>query len=319
MSAFDAYLRLDGSLRGAISCDEIMARHTTYRIGGPAALFIECRTFSELAYVCDVLAEEGVGWVVLGKGSNVLVSDDGYDGAVLVLGGEFSDAKFGMLSDAMGGDPVARPGESHQVTIGAAVPLARVVQQALGHGLSGLEQFVGIPGTIGGAVRMNAGTRESWIGACVSSATTFRPGMGLRSLRGDELAWGYRTSGFAADEVIVEVTLNLIGACKDDIADAMQERLDARKAHQPLAERSCGSVFKNPPDLSAGKLISECGLAGARCGDAQISPLHANFIINTGSASANEVLALIRLARDNVKERHGIRLTPELRFLGFPL
>ena len=318
MGAFDAYVRLEGTLSGSVRCDEAMARHTTYRIGGPAALFIECASVADLGLVCDVLAEEQVDWVVLGKGSNVLVSDTGYDAAVITLAGEFCVCNFGDLEKRDDDAEPLEDGLQLAVTIGAATPLARVVQQAYGFGLSGLEFAVGIPGTLGGALFMNAGSRDVWIGSRVITVTTYRPHRGLKKIRGEDIAWSYRASGLPDDEIIVEATLALETADKERIAAAMQDRLDARTAAQPLSKHSCGSVFKNPPDKSAGQLIKSCGLAGASCGDAQISTLHSNFIVNNGSARADDVLALMRLARDRVKETYGTTLGPEVQFLGFP-
>lgn len=316
MSIFDAYIRLEGTLRGSVACDEDMSRHTSYRIGGPASLFVTCASIADLALTLEVLAEEQVGWTVIGKGSNLLVSDEGYFGAVITLDGEFAQADFGGLDEQ---EILAlAPGQKLHVTAGAGIPLARLVQQAYGYGLSGLEAMAGIPGSLGGALFMNAGSRDSWIGSRVAHITAYQPGRGLHIIYGDEVAWDYRTSNLSADEIVVEATLVLRAANKGKIAEAMQGLLDARAARQPLSAYSCGSVFKNPPGKSAGELIHACGLSGASCGDAHISTLHSNFIVNDGSARADDVLALMRLARDRVKECYGIRLSPEVKFLGFP-
>lgn len=316
MSIFDAYVRLEGTLSGSAKCDELMSRHTSYRIGGPAALFVECASVADLALTLEVLAEEGVAWTIVGKGSNLLVSDAGYDGAVIVLAGEFARIDFGGLTEE---EIVALPAAQRlHVTAGAAVPLARLVQQAYGLGLSGLEDMAGIPGSLGGAIFMNAGTRESWIASRVAHVTAYRPGTGLHIIYADEIDWTYRSSNISADEIIVEATLALKAANKGRIAETMQDLLDARSRRQPLSAHSCGSVFKNPDGKSAGELIRSCGLAGASCGDAHISTLHSNFIVNDGSARADDVLALMRLARDRVKESYGISLSPEVKFLGFP-
>ncbi len=316
MSTFDAYIRLEGTLRGSIKCDEVMSRHTTYHIGGPAALFVECASVADLALTLEVLAEEGVAWTIVGKGSNLLVSDGGYDGAVIVLTGEFARVDFGGLDE----QEIAELALAHKlhVTAGAGVPLARLVQRAYGYGLSGLEAMAGIPGSVGGAIFMNAGTGDDWIGSRVAHVTAYKPGTGLHIIYGDEIDWQYRSSNLDADEIIVEVTLVLKVSNKGKIAETMQDLLDARSERQPLSSYSCGSVFKNPEGKSAGELIRSCGLAGASCGDAHISTLHSNFIVNDGSACADDVLALMRLVRDRVKECYGIRLSPEVKFLGFP-
>lgn len=317
MSAFDAYIRLEGTVQGTVSLDESMARHTTYRIGGPAALYVECDSVADLALTLDVLSEEGLEWTVVGRGSNLLVADEGYDGAVVVLGGEFSRSGLNGLErhDASCPDP-SDDGEV-VVAAGAGNILSRLVQQAFGCGLSGLEFAVGVPGTLGGALYMNAGSGDTWIGGIVDTVTSYKPGEGLKIRHGYEVDWGYRRSGLPRDEVIVECTLRLHRGDKAAIGAQMEASLKRRKARQPLDAASCGSVFKNPQGNSAGRLISRCGLKGTSCGGAKISEKHANFIVNTGCATAVDVLTLIHLARDRVEETHGIRLRPEVRFLGF--
>ena len=317
MSAFDAYIRLDGLLGSTVLTDESMSKHTTYRIGGPAKLYIECDSVSDLALTLDVLAEEEVEWAVVGRGSNLLVSDEGYDGAIIVLGGEFSCYDFQGLEKKEADRPHLERGSEVCISVGAGNVLSRLVQKAYGCGLSGLEFAVGIPGTVGGALFMNAGSRDSWIGAVVDTVTSYKLGEGLKIRHGSEVSWGYRKSNLPADEVIVECTLRTQVADKAAVGAQMEESLKRRKAAQPLDFASCGSVFRNPPDNSAGRLIQRCGLKGATCGGAKISEKHANFIVNTGSATAMDVLTLIHLARDRVEETHGIRLRPEVRFLGF--
>ena len=163
-------------MSGAVREREPMTRHTTFRIGGPAAVLLECDTVADLACATTVLSEEGVEWTVLGKGSNVLVSDSGYEGAVLVLGKGFKRHAI----------------EGEQLRTGAGVILGAVVQDAFKAGLSGLEFAVGIPGTVGGALAMNAGSRDEWIGSIVESVTLFVPGEGLVGVRGPEISWAYR-------------------------------------------------------------------------------------------------------------------------------
>lgn len=277
-----------------------MSRHTTYRIGGPAALFVECATVADLALTTCVLAEEDVDWRVLGKGSNVLVSDAGYDGAVIVLGRDF---KRHALDEA-------------HLRSGAGVILGAVVRDAFSEGRTGLEFAVGIPGTVGGALAMNAGSRDEWIGAIVESVTLFVPGTGLVSVRGPEISWGYRSSGLQGRGIIVEAVLKAEPGDMEQIRRTMEASLRRRKRTQPLSMPSAGSVFVNPEGDSAGQLIEASGLKGARVGGAQISDVHANFIVNAGGATAADVLDLVRRVRDTVKEAHGIELTPEVRFLG---
>lgn len=317
MGAFDAYIRLDGAISGTIVCDEPMSRHTTYRIGGPASLYITCDTVSDLSLVLEVLAEEEVPWTVVGKGSNLLVSDEGYQGAVIVLGREFSRIDFGGYGEE-DADAAGAPAPSEVVvTAGAAVNLSRLVTKAFGLGLSGLGFAVGTPGTIGGAVRMNAGTATEWLCSVIESVTVFIPGKGLSKLGVEDIDWGYRASSIPKDAIVVEVSLILRPSDKIVLHASMEASLKKRRASQPLSKPSCGSVFKGPEGDSAGRLIEACGLKGTVIGGAQISDVHANFIVNNGSATAQDVLDLIKLARDKVEERYGIELQTEVRFLGF--
>lgn len=292
--------RLARQLSGPVRRDEAMARHTTYRIGGPAALLIVCDTIADLSNTIALLSDEGMAWTVLGKGSNVLVSDDGYDGAVIILGKEFKRHRT----------------EGEQVRSGAGVILAALVQDAYSRGLSGIEFAVGIPGTVGGALAMNAGSRDQWIGERVESVTLYVPGDGLAVLRGPEIEWGYRSSGLPERGVIVECSLLLEQGDRERIRRTMDARFRSRKSTQPMGTPNAGSVFVNPEGDSAGRLIEACGLKGYSVGAAQVSDVHANFMVNTGGATAADVLALIAHVREAVNERYGIQLETELRFLG---
>ena len=300
MSISRVHERLSSRLAGPVRRNEPMARHTTYRIGGPAALFVVCDTLSDLSSALEILAEEDMSCTVMGKGSNVLVSDDGYDGAAILLGREFKRHRT----------------EDHRIHAGAGVTLAAVVQDAYSRGLSGLEFAVGIPGTVGGALAMNAGSRDEWIGGKVESVTLYRLEEGLVSVRGPEVAWGYRSSGLPSRGVIVECTLALEAGEQNRIRRTMDARFLSRKSSQPIGTANAGSVFVNPVGDSAGRLIEAAGLKGARVGGAQVSEVHANFIVNTGGASAADVLALIETVRKVVNERFGVQLETELRFLG---
>jgi UDP-N-acetylmuramate dehydrogenase len=277
-----------------------MARHTTFRIGGPAALHVTCDTLSQLSAALETFEREDVVWTVVGKGSNLLVSDAGYPGAVILLGRDFRK----------------HSADGERIRAGAGVILASLVQDVFKLGLTGLEFAVGIPGTFGGALAMNAGTREVWIGGIVESVTLFEPGSGLRSVRGSEVEWGYRKSGLAGRGVIVEATLHTQVGDAVDIRRNMEASLRRRKRTQPLSIPNAGSIFVNPEGDSAGRLIETAGLKGAKVGGAQVSELHANFIVNAGGATAADVLELVRRIRDEVREVHGVELKPEIRFLG---
>ena len=300
MPLTETYNRLKASMVGVVKANEPMSRHTTFRIGGPAALIMECATLGDVAVATTILAEEGVEWTVLGKGSNVLVSDSGYDGAVITLGRDFK-------RHALDGD---------HLRTGAGVIFAAVVQDAFKMGLSGLEFGVGIPGTVGGALAMNAGARDQWIGSIVESVTLHVPGEGLMRARGEEIAWGYRHTDLTDRGIILEAVLRVAESDEVDIRRAMEASLRRRKRTQPLALPSAGSVFVNPEGDSAGRLIEAAGLKGIRAGGAEFSEVHANFIVNTGGATAQDVVALICMAREAVKDSNGIELRPEIRFLG---
>ena len=302
MSVFNAYMTLSGAVDADVRRDERLSRHTTYRIGGPAALFVAAHSYAALARTVAVLAAEGVDWVIVGKGSNLLVSDRGYGGCVITLDDEFSRV-------TVGGDGT--------MTAGAGASLSKAVNEALKAGLSGLEFCVGIPGTVGGAVSMDAGTRREWIGRRVRDLVVLRPGEGLHRYEGSDVEWGYRSTSIPTSEIILEATLALEPAPRERITADMEARLRSRREAQPLGAPSCGSVFRNPPERSAGILIESCGLKGAVEGGAQISPEHANFIVNRGGATAADVVTLIGRAHDEVLSRYGVDLACEVKLLGF--
>lgn len=303
MGAFNAFMSLSGMIDTDVIEQEKLARHTSYRIGGKAELFVTCHSYHSLRRTIETLTREQVPWVIVGKGSNLLVADEGYRGAVITLGTEFS--RF-VLGD-----------DGHTITVGAGAILARVVNEALSKELAGLEFAVGIPGTIGGAISMNAGTRTEWIGSLVEDVVTYKPGEGIRHYAHDDIAWGYRECGLSRDEIVLEVTLSLAPGTKDEIRTKMERFLTRRRRTQPLGVPSCGSVFRNPPDRSVGAMIEECGLKGFSVGGAEVSDVHANFIVNKGSATAADVAEVIKHVHGKIKETYGVELRPEVKFLGF--
>lgn len=298
-------LRFDDEFDGIIKLDEPMSRHTTYRIGGSAHAFAEVNSIAALSTVLKVCASEGFEWFIAGKGSNLLVADEGYPGVVIALAGEFRSWQFDESEST--------------VIVGAGTMLSRLVQEVFHNGYSGMEFAVGTPGTVGGALVQNAGTAHDWIGSRVVSVTTYHAERGLKRYLANELSWGYRTSSFAADEVIVECELRLEKAFSGNISERMNTLLARRKETQPLEYPTCGSVFMNPEGQSVGELIEEAGLKGKRCGAAQVSEKHANFIVNTGGATAHDVATLIQEVRQEVRRRYGIELQTEVKFLGFPV
>ena len=287
-------MRFDDDFEGTIRLNEPMARHTTYRIGGPVRAFVEVNSIAALGAILKVCANENLQWYVAGKGSNLLVADEGYDGVVIALAGEFRSWQF--------------DDETQRVIVGAGTMLSRLVQEVFHRGYSGMEFAVGTPGTVGGALVQNAGTRKDWMGSRVVSVTTYDADVGLKRYMSSDLTWGYRSSSFSSNEVIVECELKLERAFSGNIHERMSTLLARRKHSQPLEYPSCGSVFRNPEDASAGALIEGVGLKGKTCGGACISEKHANFIVNTGTATAQDVLSLIMLAREEVRRRYGIEL-----------
>lgn len=301
-SALGALL-VDERFDGEMYPGEPMSRHTTYRIGGPARYYVRVDSVGALRHVAECCQECGAPWIVVGRGSNLLVSDEGYRGVAITLGRDFRKLRYDE--------------ERGRFIVGAGVPLSSVVQEAFKRSLAGLEFAVGTPGTIGGALRMNAGSRDEWLGSRVVAVTSYSPRRGMRRIPGSEVVWGYRTSSFDLDEVLIECELAVEPADPFFIRGKMEASLARRKKTQPLEKPSCGSVFKNPEGASAGKLIEEVGMKGAVVGGAQVSEIHANFIVNIGGATAADVMTLIRTIQEKVAQAYGIQLSPEVRFLGF--
>jgi UDP-N-acetylmuramate dehydrogenase len=297
--------RAETILRAA--CDERvrtrfpMAPLTTFRIGGPAALYLEPESIADLAAAGRAVAETGIGVAVIGKGSNILVSDDGFDGLVLRLGRGFRWSSR----------------DGHRLTAGGAMPLPALSGIALRFDLAGLEFGVAIPATLGGAVRMNAGAHARSMSDVVATIDVFRLGdQSLVSLAGGEAGFGYRRSTLPDDGIVIGATVALEPGEPDAIRGAMDEAREWRRRTQPLAEPNCGSVFENPPDGSAARLIDAAGGKGMRVGGASVSVKHANFIVTEPGARANDVVELVRRLRVLVEERSGVRLEPEVHLIG---
>ena len=287
---------------GDVLRGEPLCRHTTLRIGGPAEWFVVVRTFDGLARTLRAAREEKTPFRILGKGSNVLVSDDGVPGYVALLEGEF-------LRIAIEGD---------RVVAGAGASLGGVCAQAARAGLSGIEPISGIPSSIGGAVRINAGAYGGEIFDVLESVTVAAPDGTLEERPAARIAHGYRwTALVGSGEIVCRAAMRLRPAPREAIEARTREVAEKRRGALP-AQPNAGSIFKNPPGGFAGKLLEECGLKGAGRGDAEISPRHANVIVNKGGARAADVLELMRLMRRSVREKFGIDLEPEVELLGLP-
>jgi UDP-N-acetylmuramate dehydrogenase len=278
-----------------------LAPLTTFRIGGPAALFLEPETEPDLVASSEAVRETGIPFAILGKGSNVLVADGGFPGLVLRLGRGYRWA--------------AREGD--RLRAGAAMPLPALAGVALSHGLTGLEFGVAIPATVGGAVRMNAGAHGRELAQVLERVEIFELQRGqARGVPVAEVGFTYRRSGFADDAVVVAATVQLAAGEPATIREAMDEAREYRRRTQPLAESNCGSVFKNPPGDHAGRLIEDAGGKGLGVGGASISTKHANFIVTSEGARAADVLELIRSVQELVFARSGVRLEPEVHLVG---
>lgn len=297
------FTRFERELKGKAVRDRPLAKHTTLRVGGPAGIFVTADSLNELRLVLQTALDFGLPYFVLGKGSNVLVSDEGFDGIVIELGIDFRKIVV----------------DGGYIQAGAGVALPVLVQVACKRGLEGLAFAVGIPGSLGGALVMNAGAYRRTIGDVVRKVTVYTLDHQLRSLDRSEIAFGYRSSSLPADGIIVEAVIKLRESDPDCVAGEMEKLFRKRKRTQPLNLPSAGSVFKNPPGLFAGKLIEEVGCKGLRVGDAQISQKHANFVVNLGNAIANDVLTLLKKVQDEVYSGKGIILEPEITLVGeFP-
>lgn len=282
-----------------------LARLGFWRIGGPADLFVSLQDTPQLQRALSAAHELGVPVSVLGRGSNLLVADAGVRGLVLRLEGTFKDSEP---------DPT-RPGVW---VLGAGLPNTVVLHRLKRAGRGGLACLAGVPGTVGGAVRMNAGWSLGEISDVLIDVEVVLPDGRLQRLAADALNLSYRRAHLPAGAVLARAWVQLLTE-PDAVAtesSAIAEYLGRRKATQPLALPSCGSVFKNPPGDAAGRLIDACGLKGTARGGAQISSLHANFIVNTGGATAADVYRLVRLARDTVFASHGVVLEPEVHAVG---
>lgn len=274
---------------------ESMSRHTTFRIGGPARYFFSPTAAEELRSVLCGALEQDLNAYPLGAGSNLLVNDNGIEGAVIHLG-RLRSIRI----------------EKNLVIAGSGFPLPALISHTCQHGLGGLETLAGIPGTLGGAVVMNAGGKYGCIGDNVKYVLAIDNECGLKKLGPKELGFKYRHSEIK-NELIVEVCLELKQADPEELQKKHAGILTEKKLTQPLSEPNAGCVFKNPAGQSAGALIDKAGLKGLKKGGAEISSKHANFIVNTGGAKAVDVLALIEKIKQTVQEKSGVKLELEIK------
>ena len=281
--------------------EEYLRHHTTFKIGGPADLFVEPTTMAELSFALHTIHEFDVPVTIIGCGSNILVKDGGIRGAVV------SVRHMTQIMDC----------NDNTLCIGSGYMLKDASEFAWENGLTGLEFAIGIPGTLGGAVFMNAGAYDGEMSHVVTAVRAVDFQGNIKEYDASHLDFGYRHSVFHDNhEVIGEVIMTLKPGDKAAIKARMDELTEKRESKQPLEFASAGSTFKRPPGYFAGTLIEQTGLKGLSVGDAQVSHKHAGFVINTGSASAKDVLDLIAEVQRRVYDQHGVHLEPEVRMIG---
>ena len=299
--------RLEGRVAGRSAAHFPLARLTTYRLGGAAELYVEPAVPADLEVLAEVLREEGydpgeVPVTILGRGSNLVVSDEGVEGIVIRLGPRLA---------------WIRPGGDSGAQAGAATTLPQVANHTLRRALAGAEFLVAIPGSVGGGVRMNAGAHGSQISDILSRVMIFDlAALSLVEWPATKLGLGYRHSALSDFEVVVEAHFELEPGDVGSIRKRMDDYRRHRAETQPGAAQNAGSVFKNPPGDSAGRLVEACGLKGFRVGAASVSELHANFFMAAPGASAQDVYDLVSAVRQRVEAETGVELECEIRFVG---
>ena len=285
---------------GCVRENVTLAPYTTMRTGGPAALFAEPRSAQQLAHVHQWAQEKGLPLLILGNSSNLLIADSGFDGLVIHLGRALSEVSV----------------FANTLTAQAGASLAAAARAAAQASLTGLEFAAGIPGSIGGAVCMNAGAYGGEIAQVIVSARVLTP-EGVRMVSRNELSLGYRSSAVMQNGwVVLEATFELAPGNPDEIKATMADLAARRREKQPLQYPSCGSFFKRPVGYYAGALIEQAGLKGYRVGDAQVSELHAGFVINRGHATSSEIYRLMQEVQRRVQAQFGVTLEPEVRLIG---
>ena len=281
--------------------DEPMSEHTTFKVGGPADLYVIPEDAGEVREVLRACDEAGVERFVLGRGSDLLVSDEGYRGVIVAV----ADGLTGVAVDGT------------EITCQAGVDLREASEMACELGLSGLEFACGIPGSVGGACFMNAGAYGGCIADVLKCVRVVTPDGSVDTIDAADLELGYRRSRVASDGLVVlSATFDLEKGDPEKIRATMDDLMRQREEKQPLELPSAGSTFKRPEGYFAGKLIMDAGLQGYRVGGAEVSRKHAGFVVNVGGATAADVHAVIEHVQDEVERQFGVRLQPEVRFLG---
>lgn len=295
--------------------NELMSKHTSFKVGGSARYYVKAETIQDLQNALKLAREKSLPSFILGNGTNLLVSDKGFDGVVITLAGEFS-----AIEDLGNG----------AFMVGAATPLGRFARSVLKQGYAGIHKLAGIPGTLGGAIYMNAGAYCQEIGTCCTKVTALDSDGNIREFSNADCAFGYRQSIFQKNKaIILSATFQLPAASAEsktvaDLEAELAECMAKRKASQPLNMPNAGSTFKRlehgtadmPQQIAPGYYIEQAGLKGYRIGGAEVSTVHANFIVNAGGATANDIKQLSEYVQQKVAEKFGIELKREIILLG---
>jgi len=286
---------------GKVWTNEPLANHTTWRIGGPADLLIQPKDKTSLITAVQIIHRHQIPWSVIGRGSNLLVRDGGIRGAVLKVAEGLSHCEF----------------RGEEVCVGAGYSMIRLAVETGKMGLTGMEFAGGIPGTVGGAVYMNAGAHGSDLSRILKEAEILFENGEVKVLTNEELRFSYRTSLLQKEKgIVLEALFQLRKGDRKEIAAVLASNKDRRRQTQPLQLPCAGSVFRNPPGDHAGRLIEAAGLKGYHYGGAQVSEIHANFIVNRGGATATDVLTLMDHIRCTIREKFGVDLHPEVLVVG---
>ena len=281
--------------------NELLKNHTTFGVGGPAKIMVYPKSIQDLIKIIEYSNKSNLKIYFIGSGSNILASDKGFKGIIITLKKALNKIDF----------------FDNEIYVQAGAMLGTMVKKSISKGYSGLESLIGVPGTVGGALIMNAGAHGSEISELLITARTINDFGKIKTYKKDDLIFSYRNSSIPIDEILIDAKFKIIKGHKKNILIKKEEVSMLRKNTQPLRFRSAGSIFKNPSTkIAAGYLIDKVGLKGLRIGDAEISKKHANFIINHGNAKSKDILSLIEIMKNKVKEKYKINLELEIKILG---
>lgn len=294
--------QLKRMINGRLIENEMMAKHTSYGIGGPAQAFIEPKSIKDLQMIKSFALRSDLNIYCIGSGSNLLVSHSGINGLVINLEKHFRKVLF----------------NKNKCYAESGIKLSKLVKECIKHGLGGMETMIGIPGTLGGALVMNAGAYEQEISKYLTAVEIFNGNDVVERISSSDINFGYRTSSFKKKDIIISAEFNLQTAEKEELVKKKDSANNKRKSTQPLKYRSAGSVFKNPKNGDpAGYLIDQAGLKGYSIGGAKVSEIHANFIVNDKNATADDMVQLIKFIRKTIREKYSIELDLEIKTIGF--